>query len=101
MGYQSTYALSGSELQRGYGVRGAAPVTITVARHVASPNGVSFSIGGGMLTATITATAGSDDGEQRDPGGLKVMIVVRPGGHGQGKASKGMRSPRLRGQAVG
>jgi prepilin-type N-terminal cleavage/methylation domain-containing protein len=58
IGYQSTYAVSGSELQRGFGVRGAAPVTITVARHIAAPNGVSFSIGADMLTATITATAG-------------------------------------------
>lgn len=58
VGYQSTYAVAGSQLMRGFGVRGAAPVTITVARHIASPDGVLFSIGGEQLTATITATAG-------------------------------------------
>ena len=65
VGYQSTYAVSGSELLRGYGVRGSTPVTITVARHIASPDGVWFSISGGMLTATITATAGATT-ESRD-----------------------------------
>jgi prepilin-type N-terminal cleavage/methylation domain-containing protein len=58
LGYQSTYAVSGTQLQRGYGVRGSAPVTVTVARHLAAP-GASFVISSGMLTATITATSGA------------------------------------------
>jgi prepilin-type N-terminal cleavage/methylation domain-containing protein len=63
--YQSTYAVSGTQLVRGFGVRGATPVTITVARHIALPNGVSFSIGGDMLTATITATSGQTTESRR------------------------------------
>jgi prepilin-type N-terminal cleavage/methylation domain-containing protein len=58
VGYQSTYAVSGTLLQRGFGVRGGTPVTITVARSIATPDGVAFSISGDMLTATITATSG-------------------------------------------
>jgi prepilin-type N-terminal cleavage/methylation domain-containing protein len=63
--YQAIYAVSGNQLQRGYGVGGATPVTITIARHIASPNGVSFSIGGDMLTATITATSGQTTESRR------------------------------------
>ena len=59
VGYQSKYFVSGTELKRSYGIRGSTPVTITVARHIASPADVSFRLGGGILTATITATAGT------------------------------------------
>ena len=59
VGYQATYAVVGTELRRGFGVRGSAPVTTTIARHIASPSDVRFQLGGGILTATITATAGS------------------------------------------
>ncbi len=55
--YQSVYAVSGTELRRSYKVGTAAPVTATVARHIASPGDVQFLLSGGMFTATLTATA--------------------------------------------
>ena len=63
--YQSTYAVSGTQLLRGLAVGVATPVTITIARHIASPDGVSFSKGGDMLTATITATSGQTTESRR------------------------------------
>lgn len=58
-GYTSTYTVHGSELQRILSQQGASPMTLTVARQVASPADVHFGLGDGLLTATITFTVGS------------------------------------------
>ncbi len=59
IGYQAAYAVAGSELRRTYGVRGGVQMTTTVARHIAATQDVRFVLGNGLLTATITSTAGS------------------------------------------
>ena len=65
IGYRATYSVAGTELQRSYGVRGGTQVTTTVARHIASAQDVRFALGNGMLTATITSTAGTvSEGQQ-------------------------------------
>jgi prepilin-type N-terminal cleavage/methylation domain-containing protein len=60
--YTSTYTVAGSQLIRGLAVSSAAPFTITIARHIA---GLSFSIGGDMLTAVLTATSGQTTESRR------------------------------------
>lgn len=71
IGYQAAYAVAGSELLRAYGVRGGTQVTTTVARHIASSQDVRFLLGSGLLTATITSTAGTAQESQQIQVGLR------------------------------
>jgi len=57
-GYTGVYALYGTELRRSLYLTGTPPLSLTVARQIASPSDLRFSLSGNLLTAAITFTVG-------------------------------------------